>query len=151
MSDATKHPLLGPFIYTLQDFGTFRVKRTNGDIEEGWVLRKHPDHRFEFIIVVDDIVLLPVVFNTQICRRVKLLDFLDETIMGFPMTEKYTTIVKNCNKAILDGIYLQEYEEHEKVSESNVSKRVDDELCIQEGVCDGQRVRVCLLPALPPS
>jgi hypothetical protein len=67
--------------------------------------------------------------------------------MGFPMTKKYTDIVNNCNKAILDGIYLQEYEDHEKVSQPTVSKRVDDEPCIQEGICDGQRVRVCLPPS----
>jgi len=146
MSDAAKNPVIRRFLDALQKLEPFHVKRTSGEIQEGWVLRKSPNYFYEFIIFVDTIVTIPVVLQDEIFRRINIDDLLDETIMGFPPSEEFKKIVDDSKKVILDGVYKKEYEEHIYMLQNTISKKVEDESFINQGVCNGRLVRTLILP-----
>ena len=122
MEDAVKHPALSAVFAALSD--KFPVKRTNGEIQDGWSLDYGLNVNPTFVKRTNNLWTVPARYGDDLFKNVP--------IEGFP----------EVISALEEGIYLKFALEQEQVPLGVYT----DEPVVQLCEFEGQLVRVCLPP-----
>ena len=104
--DARKVDCLSKFLKYLEDFnGQFYIKRTNGDIENGWMFENIPN---DTLSEVDGKWGVKVNNSKNITKYVWLEDILIYSKNVFP--EDFSDCVKEVLEVLTKGLFLEIYE-----------------------------------------
>lgn len=156
MNDAMKNDSFNSFVNCLESLkGGFPVKRTSGQIQNGWRIyfAKYPEPSFIRYDSALTTWIVPVCTGddnegTLIKKCIKFDDFLDYSIMGGVHQDlfyNFDTIVKECIAVFEDGIYKEDYERFTKESAlTNDSCAVDDNPDIATGYFNGKKLRILI-------
>ena len=121
-------------LLNILDSREFKVKRTSGEIQDGWHLNKGDQLDTVFIQRIDDHWLIPCHYlegNDCIRKHVNLTDFIDIVPAG---------LIEECVGALINGIYFSDFEEQCALDKSVVPEMAN----VFPVILDGQVGRVLI-------
>jgi len=144
---AFEHSILGEFLRALSD-KTFPVRRSNGEMQEGWKLQKKSFDGEKLLMCLEGVWMVPV--------ERKDLDTMD-VITKYTPIENFRTVLSSdlVDKVLfilIDGIYSKEYEEVSRFELSDSQERVTELPDVVNMMINGEVGRIYLPPAIrvPP-
>ena len=133
LRDAFDNTALSSLLNIL-DSREFKVKRTSGEIQDGWHLNKGDQLDTVFIQRIDDHWLIPCRYlegNDCIRKHVNLTDFIDIVPAG---------LIEECLHALINGVYFSDFEEQCLLDKSVVPEMAN----VFPVIIDGQVGRVLI-------